>query len=124
MKKKQPGVFLLTAAPFRQPSSWKWKHPRVNLIILRLKPEEYAAHLLRSEERPIVYYPLFPAKIVDSIYWGKCGLLDRRHWMRTRQRLEAHPDYKAALATARRICRGLEQAGHVVLWDGFKPRKG
>ena len=125
---KKPRVFLLTSSRFERPKTWKWNHERMNIIILELEAAEYAGYRLRSRDfflpTPPIFHPLRPSPMVKCIYWGKIGMLalarirrDGRFWPTT------HPETRRALAQARRICWGLEQAGHIVEWGGFKPQK-
>lgn len=129
MQVKKPKVYMLMVGSFKTPAEWKWKHPRRNLVILALDPARYVAATLRGE-KPIIYDPFRPSEWIEYIYWARVGVPTRGRWRpreRGRRRLERkwmlyapHPQFKSALREARNICRGLEQAGHIVLWDAYR----
>jgi hypothetical protein len=122
-KKRLPSVYMLMISRFDHPPNWKWNHARVNVIILKLKSAEYALRKLQDSPLPLVWHPLRPAKLVERIYWGMCGVLYSRkgNWIQMRrQRMSfLHSDFKIAISKARKICRALERAGHVVEWNGW-----
>ena len=124
MQAKRRGVFALRTGNYQEPKNWTWHHPRVNVFILKLNAPMYVAEALKGtpEAGLMLHDPTYPHKMVESIYWGRMGVKAFvGNVRRARHDSKKSSKFEAALKQAKNICRGLEQAGHVVLWGGLKP---
>ena len=107
-----PKAYALRVVTFEQPTSWRWRHNRVNVVIVRLDSDEYLKYQLTMlsqggpRKEPLIH-PLRPNKIIANVHWAKMGIM--------------HARYKEVLDEAIRICSRLEKRGNIIEWGVYGP---